>query len=111
MIRSAWLAVSLALGMVGVAAAASLTPSTILANPSSYDGKAVTVAGKVAHFQTNKTLMGTVAAYQLCDAKCVIVIDQKNTTHADGDSVTVSGTFNITFKGPKKTYSNVVMIK
>jgi|HubBroStandDraft_6_1064221.scaffolds.fasta_scaffold465921_2 hypothetical protein len=92
------------------ALAAAISPSAILANPSSFDGKSVTVSGAVAHFQTSKTMMGTVAAYQVCDAKCVLVIDKKNHAHADGDNVTVSGIFHTTFKGPKRTFNNVVML-
>jgi hypothetical protein len=93
------------------AAAADLTPSAILANPSSFDGKSVSVAGSVAKYQTSKTLMGTVAAFQLCDAKCVVVIDETNTAHKDGDTITVAGTFQTAFKGPRRSFKNVVLIK
>ena len=91
--------------------AAPLSPSAILADPSSYDGKSVTVAGTVANFQTSKTPMGTVAAFQLCDDKCVVVIDEKNTPRHNGDKVTISGTFQTTFKGPRRSFHNVVLIK
>jgi hypothetical protein len=93
------------------AAAADLTPSAILADPSQYDGKSVTVVGSVAKYQTSKTLLGTVAAFQLCDAKCIVVIDETNTLHKDGDSVTLSGTFQTSFKGPRRSFKNVVLIK
>src|SRR5450755_306451 len=81
------------------AAAADLTPSAILSDPSSYDGKSVSIAGAVAKFQTSKTLLGTVAAFQLCDAKCIVVIDQTNAAHKDGDTTTVAGTFQPAFPG------------
>ena len=111
MVRFASFCIATVLTLAGAALAAPLSPSVILANPSSYDGKAVTVAGKVDHFQTSHTLMGTVAGYQLCDGKCIVVIDEHNAHHADGDAVTVSGTFHTTFKGPHRSFSNAVVIK
>lgn len=91
-------------------AAAAIAPSTILANPSSYDGKSVTVTGKVAHFQTSSTPMGTVAGFQLCDSKCVVVIDKTNQAHSDGAGATVTGTFHVSFKGPRKTFTNAIVV-
>jgi hypothetical protein len=112
MIRVSTLATaSLCLAVAAPALAASLAPSTILANPSFYEGKPVTVAGKVGHFQTKKTLMGTVAAFQLCDAKCVVVIDETNASRHDGDQATVSSTFQTKFKGQARSSDNVVLIK
>jgi hypothetical protein len=109
---SAAIAATLVLGLALPALAETLAPSTILANPSSYEGKAVTVHGKVAQFQTTKTPMGTVAAFQLCDEKCVLVIDKTDTAkYTDGDEATASGTFRSTFKGPKRTFNNVIMIE
>jgi hypothetical protein len=93
------------------AVAADLTPSAVVADPATYEGKSISVAGTVAKYQTSKTLMGTVAAFQLCDAKCVVVIDETGTAHKDGDTLTVSGTFQTTFKGPRRSFKNVVLIK
>lgn len=93
-----------------IAAAAAIAPSTILANPASYDGKSVTVTGKVTHFQTSSTPMGTVAGFQLCDSKCVVVIDKTNQSHSDGASATITGMFHVTFKGPRKTFNNAIVI-
>lgn len=92
------------------AAAAALAPSAIVASPSSYDGKTVTVTGKVSNFQVSSTLRGKVSGFQLCDSKCVVVIDEKNATHANGDKATVTGTFHTSFSGPRKTFSNAVVI-
>ena len=108
--RRVWLAVLLAALPAIALAAGALSPSTLAANPSSYDGKTVTVSGTVSHFQTSSTMMGTVAGFQLCDTKCIVVIDQKNTARTDGSSATVTGTFHVTFKGPHKTFSNAVVI-
>jgi len=100
----------LAIVPAAAVAAGALSPSTIVANPSSYDGKSVTVTGKVANFQTSSTMMGQVAGFQLCDSKCIVVIDKTNQAHSNGSSATVSGTFHTSFKGPRKTFSNAVVV-
>jgi hypothetical protein len=92
------------------ALAATLTPSAILANPSSYDGKAVTVSGTVSDVQTSKSMTRTVTGFQLCDTKCIVVIDETNATHQNGENATISGTFQTSFKGPRKTFNNVVLV-
>jgi hypothetical protein len=92
------------------AAAAALSPSALVAGASSYDGKTVTVTGKVSSFQTSSTMMGTVAGFQLCDSKCIVVIDKTNQARSNGTSATVTGTFHTTFKGPRKTFNNAVVI-
>ncbi len=97
--------------MTAVSLAADLTPSGILANPASFGGKTVTVGGKVAKFQTSHTILGTVAGFQLCDSKCIVVIDEKNTARADGDAATVTGTFYETFKARKRSFRNAIVIK
>ena len=93
-----------------VAAAGPLAPSAIVANPSSYDGKSVTVTGKVSSFQTSSTPMGPVAGFQLCDTKCVVVIDKTDQSRSDGATATVTGVFHVTFKGPRKTFTNAVVV-
>jgi len=104
------IALCAAVAIPAVALAAALAPSTIPANPASYDGKSVTVTGKVTGFQTSQTMMGKVAGFQLCDAKCVVVIDQTGQSRTDGSSATVTGTFHTSFKGPKRTFNNAVVI-
>lgn len=104
------LAIALA-AIPAAALAAALAPAAIVASPSTYDGKSVTVTGKVTNFQTQHTPMGTVAGFQLCDAKCVVVIDKTNQSHANGDTATVTGTFHATFKGPRKTFTNAVVVE
>jgi hypothetical protein len=93
-----------------IAIAAALAPSAIVANPSAYDGKSVTVAGTVKGFQTSSTPMGTVTGFQLCDSKCVVVIDKTHQSRSNGSTATVSGTFHASFKGPRKTFTNAVVI-
>jgi hypothetical protein len=63
------------------AAAATLAPSAILANPSAYDGQTVTVAGTVSGVESKSTAMGAFTTYQLCDAKCISVIDKTKVSH------------------------------
>lgn len=107
-----FLQTALIAGVCSAAAlAADLTPSDILANPASFSGKEVSVAGKVTNFQTSKTIMGTVAGFQLCDAKCIVVIDERNTARSDGQTATVSGTFYETFKTRKRSFKDAVVIK
>jgi hypothetical protein len=96
--------------ILGAMLAGALSPSAIVANPASFDGKSVTVTGKVAHFQTSSTMMGTVAGFQLCDSKCIVVIDKTNQSRSNGAAATVTGTFHVTFKGPRKTFNNAVVV-
>jgi hypothetical protein len=92
-------------------AQAALAPSAILGNAGSYEGKAVTVSGTVSHLQVSKTMFKTVTGFQLCDTKCIVVIDETNASHHDGEKATVSGTFQSSFKGPKRSFKNVVLVK
>ena len=93
-----------------LALAATLAPSALVADPASYDGKAVTVAGTVSNFQTSNTMAGKVAGFQLCDSKCIVVIDKTNQAHSNGSTATVTGTFHVSFSGPRKTFKNAVVI-
>lgn len=93
-----------------VALAAAVAPSAIVASPSSYDGKSVTVTGTVRNVQVSHTPIGNVTGFQLCDSKCVVVIDKTNGSHADGTTATLTGTFHSTFKGPRKSFTNAVVI-
>jgi len=105
------IALALALSLApAIALAAALAPSAIVANPSAYDGKSVTVTGKVSGYQVSSTPMGKAAGFQLCDAKCVVVIDKTAQARTDGATATVTGTFHTTFKGPRRTFNNAVVI-
>ena len=92
------------------ALAATVAPSAIVAAPSSFDGKTITVAGSVKGFQTSSSMMGTVAGYQLCDTSCIVVIDESNHAQTNGSKATVTGTFHATFKGPRKSFTNALVI-
>lgn len=101
----------IALVLSALLAQAAMAPSAIVANPASYEGKPVTVTGTISNLQVNKTMFRKVTGYQLCDTKCVVVIDQTNAAHHNGEQATVSGTFQSTFKGPKRSFKNAVVIK
>jgi hypothetical protein len=40
-----------------------------------------------------------------------VVIDETNAAHHNGEQATVSGTFQTSFKGPKRTFKNAVLVK
>jgi hypothetical protein len=95
----------------GAALAVAVPPSAMAANASNFDGKTVTTTGTVKGFQVSSTMMGPVAGYQLCDAsKCIVVLDQTNHAQTNGKTATVTGTFHATFKTPKKTFTNALVI-
>ena len=99
------------LALVPTAAlAAALAPSAIVANPSAYDGKSVTVTGKVSNYQVSSSPMGKAAGFQLCDSKCIVVIDKTAQSRSNGTAATVTGIFHASFKGPRRTFTNAVVI-
>jgi hypothetical protein len=108
--RSLLVAAAIGAAPIVAAAAGALAPSTIAGSPSTYNGKTVTVTGKVEQFSRSSTPMGQVAGFQLCDTKCIVVIDKTNQSRTDGASATVTGTFQTTFKGPRRTFTNAVVI-
>lgn len=92
------------------ALAAALAPSTLVANPASYDGKTVTVTGTVSNVQTSSTMAGKVTGFQLCDSKCIVVIDKTNQSRSSGATATVTGVFHTTFSGPRRSFKNAVVV-
>jgi hypothetical protein len=105
-----FLAALLAALPIAVAAYPTVAPSALVASPSTYDGQTLTVTGTVQNFMSKKTAMGQFSGYQLCDAKCINVIDKTNQQHSNGSTATVSGVFHASFKGPHKTWSNALLI-
>jgi hypothetical protein len=93
------------------ALAATLVPSALVGTPATYDNQTVTVAGTVADVRSHNTeALGQVTAFQLCDTKCINVFDKTNQSRTAGSSATVTGLFHATFKAPKKTWNNVLII-
>ena len=101
-----------ALAALPIAAiAATLVPSAIVASPSTYDGQTVTVSGTVSNYKTHQsTAGGEVARFDLCDSKCVVVIDRTAQTHADNSTATVTGKFHASLQRPKTTLTNVITV-
>ncbi len=109
------LALALASGAFGCAAAAdsALVPSTILAAPATYDGKAVEVTGIVRKYTVKKTIAGTYTTFGLCEGitkQCVGVAEKGDAHLGDGQTTTVSGTFHKEFSFHRKSGSNVVSV-
>jgi hypothetical protein len=88
---------------------ASVAPSAIAANPSSYDEQDVTVSGTVKNPVTRKMRRGTATRYQICDNSCVTVIQFGEASVTDGSKQTVTGRFHTQF-GRKRKLSNVIVV-
>lgn len=102
---------ALAFAALPIAAiAATLAPSAIVASPSTYDGQTVTVAGTVSNYKTHQSAAGEVGRFNLCDSKCVIVIDRTAQAHADNSTTTITGKFHATLQRTKTTLTNVITV-
>ena len=102
---------ALALAALPIAAiAATIAPSAIVASPSTFDGQTVTVTGTVSDYKTHQSAAGEVARYNLCDSKCVIVIDRTAQAHADNSAATITGKFHASLQRPKSTLTNVITV-
>ena len=86
-------------------ASQSVAPSTLAANPSTYDGQDLTVSGQAKH--PHRMRRRAAMVYQLCDTACINVIDFDSANVSDGGQVTVSGHFRSSF-GPRAV--NVLII-
>lgn len=90
--------------------AATVVPSNVVASASTYDGQNITLTGTVSNFETKKTAIGEYTRFNLCDTKCILVLDKTSQPHTDNTSVTVTGTFHASYKGPHKMWSDVLTI-
>lgn len=102
-------AAALALAACG-GGAQSATPSSLVANPSNFDGQSVSVSGTVKGPHERKTRRGKATLYQLCDAQCINVFqfgDAPNVT--EGATVSVTGMFRASF-GRVRQISNVLLV-
>jgi hypothetical protein len=96
---------------IAAIAMTALTPSTVVGAPATYDGQTITLAGTVQNLKTKNTeAMGQVTVFELCDTKCIHVFDKTNQTRSNGSSATLTGMFHASFKTPKKTRKNVLII-
>ena len=94
------------LALVSMASAAApaaglLTPSIVLAAAAKYERQPVTVIGIVSHLAVRPAPRGAIVQFQLCDSRCVNVVETTKATIYAGQSLTVSGTFYTFFvNGP-----------
>jgi hypothetical protein len=96
---------------IAAVATTTLTPSTVVGTPATYDGQTIMVAGTVQNIKTRNTeATGQITVFELCDTKCIHVVDKTSQTRSDNSSATVSGTFHASFKTPTKTRKNVLII-
>lgn len=107
--RRIFLAVVLA-ALPIAAVAATVAPSTVVASTSTYDGQSITLTGTVSNFETKKTAIGEYTKFDLCDTKCITVLDKTSQPHTNNASATVTGTFHASYKGPHKMWSDVLTI-
>ena len=91
-------------------AAATVTPTVVLTNPSMYDGQSITVSGTVSDYETKNIALGNIAKFSLCDTKCITVLDKTQQSHSNGSTATITGTFHASYKAPNKTWTNVLMV-
>ncbi|MFZ0031664.1 MAG: hypothetical protein WAK84_07320 [Candidatus Cybelea sp.] len=106
-----FLAALLAALPIAAVAMTTLTPSTVVGAPATYDGQTIMVAGTVQNIKTKNTeAMGQITVFELCDTKCIHVFDKTNQTRSSGSSATVTGMFHASFKTPTKTRKNVLII-
>lgn len=109
MLKRTWILAAL-LGIVTASAASadSLAPSALSLHPDTYDGTTVTVTGKVMHFEASTS--PKITGYQLCDNRCIIVLDRTNAVHQNGTTATVTGVFFAKWSGPQRSFSNCVIV-
>jgi hypothetical protein len=78
-----------------IAAALALTLiNDILANPASFDNKHIAVAGTVAQLAEKTSKRGNdYTTFDLCDTSCIHVYSYGHPKLANGQKLTVNGTF------------------
>ena len=93
---------------LGAPAFATDEIAAILANPATYDGKAVTVTGTVAHVYMAYTARTPFASFSLCDSDsaCITVYVASHPRVADGKSATATGTFRTAGTFTSRQYVN-----
>jgi hypothetical protein len=96
---------------LAVAAAPVLAPSGILATPSKFDRQNVTVLGLVANLVVRPVGDGTMyTQFQVCDSRCVVVVNPGKPRVSDGQNATVNGTFYTFFaRGPIQLHDIIVV--
>jgi hypothetical protein len=91
-------------------AANVLAPSGILAAPSKFERKSVTVLGIVQTIVVRPIKGGAVSQFSLCDSRCINVIEFSRPTFTVGQSLTISGTFYTVFSNGIIQARNAVVV-
>jgi hypothetical protein len=89
-----------------------VTTAALLAHPSSYDGKLVTVSGTVQGAQHHISHKGRAyTTFSLCDqSHCVRIFEFGSPAISDGQTRTVTGTFAITRQVGTATYRDEIEV-
>ena len=98
-------------GGIAAAAAPVLAPSGILAMPQKFDRQNVTVLGLVENLVVRSAGPGTIfTQFQVCDSRCVNVINEGKPRVSDGQNATVNGTFYTFFARGPVIEHNVIVV-
>jgi hypothetical protein len=75
--------------------AEAVPPSQIVGNPTTYDGKHLTVSGSVRHVTAKTSRRGNAyETFDLCDNSCVKIFAWGHRELREGQHLSVSGTFD-----------------
>ena len=84
-------------------------PSQILANPTKFDGKHVTVSGTAQYVRQKTSRRGNeYETFSLCDQTCVNVFTWGHPNVAEGKQLTVNGTFEEVKHVGRYTFRNEI---
>lgn len=86
----------------------ALAPSTIVNNPSAYDGQTLTVSGTVRDIGTMQGRRGPMTRYHVCDNTCITVIQFGDASVSAKSATTVTGTFHETSR--RTNLKNVLVV-
>jgi CMP-2-keto-3-deoxyoctulosonic acid synthetase len=88
---------------------AATTVDAILASPSTYDGQHVTVAGTVRDVEEKTSHKGNdYDVFQLCGDRCLHVFTFGRPPIAEGQKITVNGTFSAVKHVGSYTFRNEI---
>jgi len=86
-----------------------VTPTQLIAHPSSYDGQHVGVTGKVENIALKTSQRGNdYETFKLCDKVCVRVFTWGHPKLIEGQSKTVHGTFSAVKHVGSSTFYNEI---
>lgn len=91
-------------------AANVLAPSGVLASPDKFERKSVTVIGFVQGIVVRAIPGGYITQFDLCDSRCIEVVEFSKPSFRPGQSLTVAGTFHTTFSNGVIQARNVVVV-